>query len=320
VTHFDVFNGDADGLCALHQLRLAEPRESVLVTGVKRDHALLQRVRARAGDSVTVLDVALDRNRDVLLRLLDEGVRVTYFDHHAAADLPGHPLLELEIDTAADVCTSVLVDRRLQGRFRSWAVVAAYGDNLPETAARLAASLPIDYATLGEWRELGECLNYNAYGVTAGDLICPPEQLFRILSGYPDPSHFIDNEPLFERIRSSRAEDMGAALELAPARQGPGATVHVMPDAPWARRVMGSLANHLADADRSRAHAVIVPNPDGSLKLSLRVPTSATVSAAAFCRRFGGGGRQRAGGVDAIAATRLPHFGDEFMQAYSVGA
>jgi hypothetical protein len=23
--HFDVFNGDADGLCALHQLRRAEP-------------------------------------------------------------------------------------------------------------------------------------------------------------------------------------------------------------------------------------------------------------------------------------------------------
>jgi hypothetical protein len=33
----DVFNGDADGLCALHQLRLAEPVQSELVTGVKRD-------------------------------------------------------------------------------------------------------------------------------------------------------------------------------------------------------------------------------------------------------------------------------------------
>ena len=30
---YDVFNGDADGLCALHQLRLAEPRDAVLVTG-----------------------------------------------------------------------------------------------------------------------------------------------------------------------------------------------------------------------------------------------------------------------------------------------
>jgi len=35
--YIDVFNGDADGICALHQLRLAEPVESTLVTGVKRD-------------------------------------------------------------------------------------------------------------------------------------------------------------------------------------------------------------------------------------------------------------------------------------------
>ena len=34
---FDVFNGDADGICALIQLRLAEPRDTTLITGVKRD-------------------------------------------------------------------------------------------------------------------------------------------------------------------------------------------------------------------------------------------------------------------------------------------
>lgn len=31
MTHYDVFNGDADGLCALHQLRLADPVDAVLV-------------------------------------------------------------------------------------------------------------------------------------------------------------------------------------------------------------------------------------------------------------------------------------------------
>jgi len=29
---YDVFNGDADGLCASHQLRLAKPAETELVT------------------------------------------------------------------------------------------------------------------------------------------------------------------------------------------------------------------------------------------------------------------------------------------------
>ena len=33
--YFDVFNGDADGICALHQLRLADPLDSTLVTGLK---------------------------------------------------------------------------------------------------------------------------------------------------------------------------------------------------------------------------------------------------------------------------------------------
>ena len=51
MTHFDVFNGDADGLCALHQLRLEAPLDSVLITGVKRDIALLQRVPAGRGDA-----------------------------------------------------------------------------------------------------------------------------------------------------------------------------------------------------------------------------------------------------------------------------
>jgi hypothetical protein len=68
--YFDVFNGDADGICALHQIRLAEPAESELVTGVKRDIELLKRVKAGTGDLVTVLDISLDRNRSALLRLL----------------------------------------------------------------------------------------------------------------------------------------------------------------------------------------------------------------------------------------------------------
>ena len=61
--HFDVFNGDADGLCALTQLRNARPLETELVTGVKRDINLLDRVQAEPGSQVTVLDVSLDKNR-----------------------------------------------------------------------------------------------------------------------------------------------------------------------------------------------------------------------------------------------------------------
>jgi hypothetical protein len=47
MTHYDIFNGDADGLCALVQLRLQHPIETTLVTGVKRDIQLLDRVNAK---------------------------------------------------------------------------------------------------------------------------------------------------------------------------------------------------------------------------------------------------------------------------------
>ncbi|MFO1364243.1 MAG: hypothetical protein U1F45_17610 [Burkholderiales bacterium] len=99
----DAFNGDADGICALHQLRLAEPADSVLVTGPKRDIALLPRVAARAGDEVTVLDVSLDRNRGALEALLERGVRVRWFDHHYPGEIPSHPLFEPHRDRARRV-------------------------------------------------------------------------------------------------------------------------------------------------------------------------------------------------------------------------
>ncbi len=88
---YDIFNGDADGLCALHQLRLADPRAAALITGVKRDITLLARVTPEAGDELTVLDVSLDANRDALLGALRTGARVCYFDHHFPGEIPHHP-------------------------------------------------------------------------------------------------------------------------------------------------------------------------------------------------------------------------------------
>ena len=72
---FDVFNGDADGKCALHQVRLHCPRDAVLVTGAKCAIALLKNVEAHGGDTVTALDVCADESRSSLLSLLDAGVR-----------------------------------------------------------------------------------------------------------------------------------------------------------------------------------------------------------------------------------------------------
>jgi len=77
---YDVFNGDADGICALIQLRLAEPAETTLITGVKRDIALAKQVPPSESSQVNILDVSLDKNRDAVDALLAAGSSVFYVD------------------------------------------------------------------------------------------------------------------------------------------------------------------------------------------------------------------------------------------------
>ncbi|MDD4882685.1 MAG: acetyltransferase, partial [Gallionellaceae bacterium] len=205
---FDVFNGDADGICALHQLRLAEPLDSELVTGVKRDLALLKRVDAHAGDRVTVLDVTVEKNLAPLTALLAAGVQVRWFDHHNPGEMPSHAHFEPHIDTSAEVCTSLLVDRHLAGRYRAWAVAAAFGDNLHASARKAAEPLGLAEGQLDALRELGECLNYNAYGDSVADLHFDPAELYRRLHGYADPFAFIAEAPEFATLKDGYATDM----------------------------------------------------------------------------------------------------------------
>ena len=87
---YDVFNGDADGIISLLMLRRAEPRDSTLVTGRKRDINLLERVDADKDDHVTVLDISMLSNMDALTRTLNAGAHVFYVDHHKAGDIPDH--------------------------------------------------------------------------------------------------------------------------------------------------------------------------------------------------------------------------------------
>jgi len=315
--YFDVFNGDADGLCALHQIRLAEPVESELVTGVKRDIELLKRVEAGSGDLVTVLDISLDRNRSALLRLLEEGARVRYFDHHAAHDIPDHPALEAVIDQSRDVCTSMLVDRYLGARYRPWAVAAAFGDNLFDCAVRLAAPLGLTASQLDVLRELGENLNYNAYGESESDLLLPPADLYRVIHGYADPFHLVRSEPVIAQLGHERKADLRQALAVEPQRTSIGADAYLLPDAPWSRRVRGAFANHLAGTKPERAHAVLTHNARGGYTVSVRSPGSVNVSAVDFCRQFAtGGGRLQAAGIDHIEAPQLDAFLDEFERAF----
>lgn len=310
----DVFNGDADGICALHQLRLAQPAESLLVTGVKRDIALLQRVPRTAGLDVTVLDISLDSNAEALAALLAAGASVRYFDHHAARRACAHPRLQLHWDDAPEVCTSVLVDRHLGGRYRSWAAVAAFGDNLAGPARQLAAQAGLGAADTGALERLGVLLNYNAYGEHVADLHIAPDALYRAVRPYAAPLDFIADAPEYRLLDHGYRADAARMDGLQPAWAEACGAVYLLPAMPWARRISGVFANRLMSAGKAQSCAVLTANADGSYVVSVRSGAPAAHAASDLCERYaGGGGRRAAAGINRLPAAEL----DDFMRAFS---
>lgn len=315
---FDIFNGDADGICALHQLRMAEPATSEIVTGVKRDIRLLERVAATAGDLLTVLDISLDSNRADLFRLLESGAQVRWFDHHFAGEPPQHAGLEAHIDTSAEVCTSLLVDRHLGGRYRAWAIVAAFGDGLKAAGKRLAAESGFGEADAAALARLGECLNYNAYGETVADLWFAPDSLYRAVHEFSDPLAFVRESDAFAHLDQGYRQDLAQAQDLSPYSALPHGAVLLLPEAAWARRVIGVFANQLAQASPQRAHALLSPNTGGGYTVSVRAPIARPTGADALCRSFAtGGGRQAAAGINDLAEADVDRFVAAFEQAFA---
>ncbi len=311
-----VFNGDADGIIAAHQLRLAGLGAAKVVTGVKRDIALLGRVVASPGEHVMVADISLDANRAALETLLARGVRVTWFDHHHAGQLPADPHFHSHIDTAPDVCSSVLVDRYLGGRFRAWAVAAAFGDNLSETARALGAAAGLEQTALVQLEELGTLINYNAYGETVADLLVPPVELYERIASYPDPLQFAAADRFLVDARACMAADLASARAAATLAGGEWMAVHELPNAAWSRRVQGVWANQLARAHPQRAHALLVATEHG-YSVSVRAPLAAPQGADAVCRQFpSGGGRAGAAGINHLPAEQVDRFVLAMRQAY----
>ena len=320
MSFYDVFNGDADGICALQQLRLAEPRDAVLVTGMKRDISLLERVRAGRGDEVTVLDISLDRNRDALVRLLAKGGHVHYFDHHFPGVIPSHPGLDVHIETISDKGTSLLVDDHLGGKFRAWAVVGTFGDNFDAAARRAARPLGLEEAQLTALRELGICMNYNGYGATIEDLHFAPDDLYRRVRPYADPLDFMVAEDAFATLRDGYASDMTRARALKPELAGERHGIFVLPAEPWARRASGTLANELAHAFPRRAHALLTRLPEGGFVVSVRAPLAVGEGADELCRQFPtGGGRKAAGGINRLPDDVFDKFVKHFTSAFLAG-
>jgi len=317
--YIDVFNGDADGLCALIQLRRANPQQSLLITGVKRDINLLNGLEVQGDEHITVLDISFEKNAEDVQRLLQQGCSFDYFDHHKTGDLIDHSKLNVNIDLSADTCTSLIVDKQLQGRFHAWAITAAFGDNLIDKAYELGLEAGFSDSELSTLKQLGICLNYNGYGASLDDLFFHPATLYQKLKAFDSPFEFIQHDTeTHSTLVNGYEQDMNQALQVKPLHTTLHSEVVVLPNTKWARRVSGVFSNELANRSPSKAHAIVTEQELGHYMVSIRSPLSNKTGADTLASQFPtGGGRKAAAGINILPAKDLEHFISAFDSQFS---
>lgn len=315
MSDYDVFNGDADGILSLVQLRLAEPRAAQLITGRKRDIDLLRHVTPNAGDRVTVLDISMRNNGDDLRRVLGAGASVFYVDHHNPGDIPEHDNLIALIDTSPEMCTAILIDDHLDGAYRAWAVAAAFGDNFPELAKRKAEGLDLPLAQLDR---LGMLVNYNGYGGSVDDLLFHPADLYGHLSGFDTPMEFLAaRADIFDALDAGYETDLAHAKNAKVIDSSDSGLVIGLEDKAGSRRISGVYGNQLAQDNPDRAHAILTEQ-DGGYLVSVRAPLKRRTDADTLCLQFEtGGGRSAAAGINHLPDDELDRFIKTFQSAFS---
>jgi len=326
--HYDVFNGDADGIIALLQLRLADPKESELITGVKRDISLLKQVDASKATTVTVLDISLEKNNQPLGALLALNIPVFYVDHHRTGEIPSSNELTTLLNTDANTCTSLLVNDFLQGKYANWAIAAAFGDNMQASAKILAAKVGLTESEQAQLSELGIYINYNGYGASVEDLHFHPADLYQALLKYPDPFTLINESgSIFWQLKQAYLADMAKAQSAKVISENTYVKAVQLADEAWSRRVSGVFGNDLANQSPDRAHIVLTLNKldeqqnqtgsdQASYTVSLRAPLNNKQGAGDICSHFPtGGGRAAAAGVNALPVSQLNEF-IEHVESY----
>lgn len=316
--HYDIFNGDADGIFALHQYRLVHPQpDAQRITGVKRDIKLLNQVEDVQNCTLTVFDIALNSNREPLVKILKAHNSVLYFDHHFSGEIPVSASLVTHINPSAETCTSIIVNDNLNHAYPLWAICGAYGDNLHTAAKHLQTPLGLNESQIKALMELGELFNYNGYGADLSDLHFAPEDLYLAIQPYDNPFDFIENASQLKQLREGHDSDMALAMEQRPYPVPGKNRVYTFPDKPWARRVSGVFSNLRAREEEHAAHAIITENSDTTLRISVRAPLSDRRDADTLCTSFPtGGGRAAAAGINALPADMLDSFLEKFQSTY----
>ena len=183
---------------------------------------------------------------------------------------PVHDGFAPHIDTDPETCTSLLVDRHLKGRFRLWAIAAAYGDNLAASAERLADAVPLSPPQRAQLRMLGEAVNYNAYGDSEADVRihrrrCTAGSLTTTTRSRPSRMHR-------SCVNSTHCAALTRPRAQSTAAQGRAQRRDRCPTHPGAVASRGRSPTSSRCAIRS-AHAVLKELANGGYAVSIRAPS-----------------------------------------------
>ena len=318
MTNYDVFNGDTDGIFAWHQLRLTHPRDAEIITGVKRDVNLASKVNAEDGDLVTIMDVSHAKNRKDVQRILDSGAIIEYFDHHDPKELIEHPNITYHINTEPNISTGLIVNSHVNGQNRLWSIATAFGDNHLDLAMNMAKSESLSDEQVLILKQIGLVVNYNSYGQTIEDLFYSPEEIAEAARACgSDIFKFLEQGDIFSTLLENFNADMSSAVCQEPFSISENGVIYTLPNEAWTHRIMGSFSNHLVSTNKNLACAIAVLNSDGTYRISVRSSINNPHGAGNLCGNFGGGGREKAGGINNLPASDMNTFKEEFDKVFT---
>jgi nanoRNase/pAp phosphatase (c-di-AMP/oligoRNAs hydrolase) len=315
--HCDVFNGDADGIFALAQLRKSNPKVSTLFTGTKRDIGLLRHLVEIKNSTVTVLDISMEKNLSDLNTCLKNNNQITWFDHHQSGTIPKIDLLDANIDTSPKVCTSILVDHHLSGAQRAYAIAGAYGDNLHSEAELMGENLSSE--ELAILKDIGETINYNGYGEKLSDLAVEPKMVYLDLLKFDSPFEFAKHSEVFAKIKKQMIDDAQQMQTTKKIHSSSVGDCLLLPDHPSSARMSGIYSNDLVHANPDRAHAIFTQlKNESGFRISIRSPLNRPYKADTLANLFpNGGGRAKAAGINCLHETELNNFYTKFDEVFS---
>jgi nanoRNase/pAp phosphatase (c-di-AMP/oligoRNAs hydrolase) len=313
--HYDVFNGDADGIISLHQYRLQFPRESELITGVKRDVKLLRNLQNIKNSVLSVFDISLLSNSEYIENILKNKNKVRWFDHHEPGNIDLGKNFSIKVDSDPNCCTNILVDKFIDGLHRPWTICGAYGDNLHEQAEKLNPCF--GEIKMLELKEIGETLNYNGYGNKESDLTVHPKDVYLDIHKYRSPFQYRKKSEIYNKIYTQMKSDESELNSSEILHTSNIGDIILLPNTKASIRYSGIYSNKQTTDNPNKAFAILTNINDDTYRVSIRSPKNNPTGASKLALQFPtGGGREKAAGINELPKIELKSFIEKFEEVY----